>query len=161
MIECSEFSASGPNFFNLPCVWNSLCLFRSRVDYAVPHRNMRLAFLRRSGNALCVRATSAARSLTAMNSPTGFSSNVEVEKKFLPTALLRSYLNGTHKYFESVQFHEGQSTPETYPVAHLSFFRPPDKRIRDTYFDSTVSCPVKGSGSGAVLLKRFEVMTSR
>ena len=79
-----------------------------------------------------------------MPQPPHFSSTAEVERKFLPTALLKMYLNSGTKPLNSLRFGEGESKICKDAAAPLNFYRLPDKRIRDTYFDSDDQLSNKG-----------------
>lgn len=68
-------------------------------------------------------------------SPQQLSSFVEIERKILPTADLMARLNGDYADHVRLQ-HLGHGAASHSGIIHLSFFRLPDKRIRDTYYDS-------------------------
>ncbi|KAK3716510.1 hypothetical protein LTR37_006406 [Vermiconidia calcicola] len=69
---------------------------------------------------------------------------VEVERKFVPTTYLKARLNGTARAFESSGPSDCSTPAGSHATSQLSFFRLPDKRIRDTYYDSRDRLSSKG-----------------
>ena len=70
-----------------------------------------------------------------MSTPQTLASHVEVERKFLPTALLEAQLDGKACGLEHRRQSEGLAAVDALRMRPLHFFRLPDMQIRDTYFD--------------------------
>ena len=105
---------------------------------------MNVKHLRYSGSGLCRNILGRDRSIAKMATPSAFVSHLEVERKFLPTAGLKACLYGTDKQTKRLDPCRSETLVRGGAPFPLSFFRLPDKLIRDTYYDVGATLADKG-----------------
>ena len=97
---------------------------------------MALVHLRRSSMLTKMRSPESTRSFAAMaGPPVPLASHLEVEWKFMPTAYLKAQLDGVATHVEYLRTLEDKTGDDAIHTRPLTFFRRPDKLIRDTYYD--------------------------